>query len=173
MFKDLYQQFKRLTLHDYASVAEYTAAFRKNTTQLRTLHQNAVLPEAIQIIQYLEGLGAAYEIWETIYTQTHDLVGDNAVKFEVVIQAVMNEEINQRTRNGESSVALVAAGKNRRTTTEGEDVPRSDRLCTFPKCRKKGHWERDCFMKHPHLKASYEQGKGSRKRKWDERNSGR
>ena len=104
----LYRRLDGLSLESCKDVAEYTRKFREIDFELKSLHSDAALPEPYLIYRYLTGLGDAYQIFVTIYIQTHNLYGDNKVSLTQVALAASIEEQLILSRQERSRVAMLA-----------------------------------------------------------------
>ena len=102
------------------------------------------------------GLGDSFEVFVTIYTQTHTLFSDNVIKFDEVIYTVMNEERHMLSFNN-INIAILAhrnkdKGKQPAKKNSGNDNNRE--IC--PPCKAAGkkfrHPSAKCWTKFPHLK---------------------
>ena len=69
------------------------------------------------------GLGDAFEIFVTFYTQTHMLFGDDSVKFDEVALSATNEElrISSAKDGGVAMFARSSQGKKSKPAKSGGD----------------------------------------------------
>ena len=156
LYRELVRRMFGLTLGE-GGVRQYEKDFRKVTSDITSLHKSLAIPEPLRILIFLMGLGDSYDMFESSYTQNHDLLGDKSVKFQEVVVAAVNEEA--RISSKEGGLAMYAArngkGKGKQAASNnpgGSDTNRE----TCPPCKAAGrkfrHPPAKCWTKFPHLK---------------------
>jgi hypothetical protein len=169
VFTELCRRFYELTLSDCKDVSEYTEKFCKVRNELLSLHPTLALPEPFVVQKFLHGLGPAYNIFQSTFNQTHDILPVTAaaerpastpVTFNVTSLAALNEE--------------------RRLANQGDGVPAARGFVATPKsnssealitvkncigCDKNYHTIDECWEKHPHLKKPKKTTRPTKKRK--------
>jgi len=123
------------------------------------LHPSLKLPEPFIVQKFLQGLGSGYEVFQTTFNQTHDIIpgdGDEAaVTFNATSLAAINEERRTISEQNTSQI-LVATRINGNKATIQVDYCRH--------CNKYYHTEEKCFVLHPELKKKKRDKKGKKEK---------
>lgn len=157
LYTELVRQLLGITIEPEGGVRQYEKDFRKVNAEIADLDPNSLLPQAFLVQLFLMGLGDSFEVFVTTYTQTHTLFGDNAVKFDEVTYAAVNEERRMLSSNN-ANVAMLAhrnhKGKGKHSTKENHDHDGHRETCGLCKAagRKFRHPPAKCWTKFPHLK---------------------
>lgn len=156
LYRELVRRMFSLTLGE-GGVRQYEKDFRKVTSDINSLHKSLAIAEPLRILIFLMGLGESYDMFESSYTQNHELFGDKAVKFQEVVVAAVNEEA--RISSKEGGLAMYAArngkGKGKQSASNHDHNSESHReTCGLCKSqgRKYRHPPDKCWTKFPHLK---------------------
>ena len=154
VFTELCKQFYKLTLADCKDVTEYTEKFRKIRNELISLHPFLALPESFVVQKFLHGLGPAYNIFQSTFNQTHNILLTTSmigqlpvppVTFNLTAMAAVNEErrlANQKDTEARGFLAAPHVNENEAVIT----VP----YCTH--CKMNYHTIETCHDLHPELK---------------------
>lgn len=97
-YANLVRQLLGITFDMAGGVHQHEKAFRKVIAEIDDLDSALSLPEPFLTQLFLQGLGDSFAVFLSIYTQTHELYGDNAITFNEVVRAVVNAELCMRTR---------------------------------------------------------------------------
>ena len=163
VYAELIHQLHGLTLESSKDIAEYTRKFREVSNELKSLHNDVALPEPYLCHLFFTGLGEAYQTFVTIFIQTHNLFGSNALTLTEVSLTASNEEQRMRTRDEPLGVAMLvrrgAANSGSFSQRRGNRVNKSNREgqkgpCAH--CKDKSlpskHDKATCWQLHPWLK---------------------
>ena len=158
LYRELVRRMFSLTLGE-GGVRQYEKDFRKVTSDITSLHKSLAIAEPLRILIFLMGLGDSYDMFESSYTQNHDLFGDKAVKFQEVVVAAVNEEARISSKEGTGGLAMYAArngkGKGKQAASNNSGGSEGNREICHP-CKAAGrkyrHPPAKCWTKFPHLK---------------------
>ena len=112
VYTELVHRLHSITLESSKDINDYTRKFREVTNELTELHDDCGLPEPYLCHLFLMGLGEAYHTFFTVYIQSHNLFGINAVSLSDISSAASNEEARLRAPNEPSGIAMFARRGN-------------------------------------------------------------
>ena len=112
LYRELVRRIFSLSLGE-GGVRQYEKDFRKVTSDITSLHKTLTIAEPLRILIFLMRLGDAYDMFESSYTQNHDLFGDKAVRFQKVIVAAINEEARISSKEGGLVIYAARNGKGK------------------------------------------------------------
>jgi hypothetical protein len=114
VFSELCRRFNDLALNNCKGVTEYTEQLRRVMTEMAELHPSLKLPEPFVVQKFLHGLGSGYEVFQTTFNQTHDIIpgdGDKtAITFNATSLAAINEE--RRIASEQNTSQMLVAPTN-------------------------------------------------------------
>ena len=80
LYRELMRRIFGLTLGE-EGVRQYEKNFRKVTFDIISLHKSLVISKSLRILIFLMRLDDSYDMFESSYTQNHDLFKNKFVKF--------------------------------------------------------------------------------------------
>jgi TfoX/Sxy family transcriptional regulator of competence genes len=159
VFSELCRRFNDLALNNCKGVTEYTEQLRRVMTEMAELHPSLKLPEPFVVQKFLHGLGSGYEVFQTTFNQTHDIIpgdGDKtAITFNATSLAAINEERRIASEQNTSQMLVATRISGNKATIQVD-------YCGH--CKKYYHTEDKCFLLHPELKKKKRSGKGKKEK---------
>lgn len=156
LYTELMRQLLSITIKPEGGVRQYEKDFRKVNAEIADLDSRSVLPESFLIQLFLMGLGDSFEVFMTTYTQTHTLFGDNAVRFDEVTYAAVNEERRILSSNNTNIAMLTHRNKGKDKQPAKKNSGNDNNRETCPPYKAAGkkfrHPPAKCWTKFPHLK---------------------
>ena len=157
LYRELMRRIFDLTLGE-GGVRQYKKDFRKVTSDITSLHKSLVISEPLRILIFLMRLDDSYDMFESSYTQNHDLFENKFVKFQEVVVVAVNEEVRISFKEGELIMYVARNGKGKGKQAAFNNLGGSDinrETCSSCKVanRKFRYLSVKCWIKFPHLKS--------------------
>ena len=139
-------------------VRQYKKNFRKVIFDIISLHKSLAIPKSLRILIFLIRLDDSYDMFESSYTQNHNLFENKFVKFQEVIVAAVNEEVRISFKEEELIIYVVRNDKNKDKQAAFNNLGDSNtnrEICSSCKTadRKFRHLFIKCWIKFSYLKS--------------------
>lgn len=122
---------------------------------------NCPVTETEFAINLICGVGNEYESLVQGLSAQNTNLGDLSLSdIEQLFQAQALREGDKPHKAAKTEAVLVAGGDRLPKASRDPSPARKGRdKCTYPKCRRMGHLEKDCWIKHPELKEAWNESK--------------
>ena len=151
-------------------VRQYEKNFRKVIFDIISLYKSLAISKPLRILIFLMRLDDSYDMFESSYTQNHDLFENKSVKFQEVVVTAVNEEVRISFKEEEliMYVARNDKGKGKQATFNnlgGSNINRETCFSCKAANRKFRHLSVKCWIKFPYLKSEKFMTKEKKKKK--------